>query len=133
MQKLSWSKLNRKLKGFYFSDVGRTLAELVYWRCNHSKKQWLKGNKFFKIWIVEHYLRYIQNPLKILPQLVPFLLLLKKKIQLPYRRKMNKKNGKWIRDIKFFVSSKMYNKQQSNSRSQSFMWPIPYWTKGVSF
>ena len=68
MQKLSWSKLNRKLKGFYFSDVGRTLAELVYWRCNHSKKQWLKGNKFFKIWIVEHYLRYIQNPLKILPQ-----------------------------------------------------------------
>ena len=30
MQKLSWSKLNRKLKGFYFSDVGRTLAELVY-------------------------------------------------------------------------------------------------------
>ena len=113
-------------------------SNLVFMFCivwqNKFSILFLKSYKFFKIWIVEHYLRYIPNLLKILPQLVPFLLLLKKKFNFRTNEKWSShKNGKWIRDIKFFVSSKMYNIQQSNSRSQPFMLPIPYWTKGVSF
>ena len=39
----------------------------IVWQ-NKFSILFLKSYKFFKIWIVEHYLRYIQNLLKILPQ-----------------------------------------------------------------